>query len=65
MMGGNLAAGRFLCENRMTTLKQCYDALRNHKETEKHLMMVQGLAENQLVIDRTTEDLNLRQDSMD
>jgi hypothetical protein len=40
MMGGNLAAGRFLCENRMTTLKQCFDALRNHKETEKEWVFV-------------------------
>jgi hypothetical protein len=60
MMGGNLAAGRFLCENRMTTLKQCFDAIREHKETQKHLMMVGALEENQLQIERTTEDMNLR-----
>lgn len=60
MMGGNLAAGRFLCENRMTNLKQCFDALRNHKETEKHLLMTQALADNQLAIERTTDDLNHR-----
>ena len=47
-MASNLAAAKFLGENAMVTKKNCFDALRYNKETEKHILMHTALHEETL-----------------
>jgi hypothetical protein len=47
-----MASAKFLMENHQVTLKQCFDALRHNKETEKLSQM------NQLLHDETIPAIN-------
>ena len=61
MMASNLAAAKFLSENRMVTLKQCFDALRHNKESEKHILMTTALVEETLpAIAALNADLDMK-----
>jgi hypothetical protein len=52
MMASNMASAKFLMENHQVTMKQCFDALRHNKETEKLSQM------NQLLHDETIPAIN-------
>jgi len=47
-MASNLAVAKFLGENAMVTKKNCFDALRYNKETEKYVLMHTALHEETL-----------------